>query len=108
MNNSTKTYSDGLRDAWNTAYRISMMTDKEKFDMFNVAPRDNVFECYTAEKAMRVIDIKMAMADGTLTKEILERYMQLHGIGSERLRETTSIIEVVEIIDELISRIIGR
>ena len=31
MNDADKTYSDGLKDAWDTAKRISNMTNEEKF-----------------------------------------------------------------------------
>ena len=106
MNDAGKTYSDGLKDAWDTAKRISNMTNEEKFHMFGVAPRDNVFECLSAERAMRVMDIKAAMAGGILSREILENFMRQRGMNTENLGEKVSIIQVVEIIDELLSRII--
>ena len=33
MNEKTKTYSDGIREAWDAAYRISMMSNEQKYNV---------------------------------------------------------------------------
>lgn len=107
MNNITKTYSDGLEDAWNAALRISMMTNEEKLRLFKVSPRDNVFECFTPSHILNVLEMKDAAREKRITKDMLETYMYTHGVCNVDLNECVMGSLMLDIVNDLISDLIN-
>lgn len=106
MNDSTKTYSEGLRDAWDAAFRISLMTNEEKFRVFGISPRDNIFENYSASHIIEQFGMYDAANKGMITKHMLERYMYNHGICHPDLDESVPGCLVLDIVNDLLSDLI--
>lgn len=106
MNEITKTYSDGLKDAWEAAYRISMMTNEEKYKIFDVSPRDNVFECFSAAHVIEVMAIKDAARHNRITKTMLEKYMYEHGVCNVDLDDPVAGSLMLDIVNDIVSDLV--
>ena len=106
MNERTKTYSDGIREAWDAAYRISMMNNEQKYKVFGISPRDNIFEVFSAEHVIEALEIKNAASENHITKKMLEDFMYNHGICHPDLSEYVSGDLVLDIVNDVISELI--
>ena len=106
MNERTKTFFDGVREAWDAAYRISMMSNEQKYEVFGVSPRDNIFEVFTAEHVLEVLEIKNAARENHITKRMLENFMYTHGICHPDLDECVSGDLVLDIVNDVVSDLI--
>lgn len=106
MNDTTKTYSDGLREAWDVAYRISMMSNEQKYKVFGVSPRDNIFEVFSAYHVIEALEIKDAARENHITKKMLEDFMYSHGICHPDLSEQVDGWIMLDIVNEIISELI--
>lgn len=105
-NEQTKSYSDGLKDAWDAAYRISMMTNEEKYHVFGVSPRDNVFECYSVAYVLEVLEMKDAAREARISRRMLEKYMHDHGITNVDLEYPVGGNVMLDIVNSLLADLV--
>lgn len=105
MNEKTKTYSDGIREAWDAAYRISMMSNEQKYNVFGVSPRDNIFEVFSAEHVIEALEIKDAARENHITKKMLEDFMYNHGICHPDLSAEVQGWIMLDIVNDIISEL---
>lgn len=105
-NEKTKTYSDGIREAWDVAYRISMMSNEQKFNAFGVSPRDNIFEVFSADHVIEALEIKDAARENHITKKMLEDFMYNHGICHPDLSVQVDGWIMLDIVNDIISELI--
>jgi len=106
MNDTTKTYSDGLREAWDVAYRISMMSNEQKYKVFGVSPRDNIFEVFSADHVIETLGIADAARNDHITKKKLEDFMYHHGICHPDLDENVPGSLVLDIVNDIIKELL--
>ena len=106
MNEATKTYSDGVKDAWDAAYRISMMNNEQKYKVFGISPRDNIFEVVSAEHVIEALEIESAARENHITKKQLEDFMYNHGICHTDLNCEVQGHLVLDIVNDIISELI--
>lgn len=105
-NEMTKTYSDGIREAWDAAYRISMMSNEQKFNVFGVSPRDNIFEVFSADHVIEALEIKDAARENHITKKMLEDFMYSHGICRPDLSVQVDGWIMLDIVNDIVSELI--
>lgn len=99
-------YLDGLNDAWNIAYRLSMMTNEEKMRVFDVSPRDNIFGTYSADHVQRILSLKdEEHQHNGVTKEWLETYMYDHGIARPDLDYAVDGRLVLDLVNDILKEI---
>ena len=106
MNEVTKTYADGIKDAWDTAYRISVMSNEQKYKVFGISPRDNIFEVFSAEHVIEALEISNAAKDNHITKKQLEDFMYSHGICHPDLDCAVHGDMVLDIVNDVIAELI--
>ena len=106
MNEVTKTYADGIKDAWDAAYRISMMSNEQKYKVFDISPRDNIFEVFSAEHVIEALEISNAAKEEHITKKQLEDFMYHHGICHVDLNYDVRGDVMLDIVNDVISELI--